>query len=91
MKVGSWTIVQCLWPQLKWVPFQKSSSLSIYDKVIDGGLVVLDDCWRWPGCREAITDYLKEHQIQGIVLKQADLHGVYSQESPRCRQETVNN
>ena len=32
-----------------------------------------------PGCREAVTDYLKEHQIQGVVLKQADLHGVYFQ------------
>ena len=50
---------------------------TLYDKVVEGGFVVLDDYWRWPGCREAVTDYLKEHQIQGVVLKKADLHGVY--------------
>ena len=43
------------------------------------------------GCREAVTDYLKEHQIQEIVLKQADLHGVYFQKPHQCREETVNN
>ncbi len=44
-----------------------------------------------PGCREAVTDYLKEHQIQGVVLKQVDLHGVYFQKPPRCRGETADN
>ena len=52
---------------------------TFYDKVVEGGFVVLDDYWRWPGCREAVTDYLREHQIQGVVLKKADLHGVYFQ------------
>ncbi len=64
---------------------------TLYDKVVEGGFVVLDDYWRWPGCREAVTDYLKEHQIQGVVLKQADLHGVYFQKPPRCRGETSDN
>ena len=61
---------------------------NFYDKVVEGGFVVLDDYWRWPGCREAVTDYLREHQIQGVVLKQVDLHGVYFQKPPRCRRET---
>ena len=43
---------------------------NLYDKVVEGGFVVLDDYWRWPGCREAVTDYLKEHQVQGVALKQ---------------------
>jgi len=30
-------------------------------------------------CREAVTNYLKEHQIREVVLKQVDLHGVYFQ------------
>ena len=64
---------------------------TLYDKVVEGGFVVLDDYWRWPGCREAVTDYLKEHQIQGVILKQADLHGVFFQKPPRCRGETVDN
>ena len=64
---------------------------TFYDKVVEGGFVVLDDYWRWPGCREAITDYLKEHQIQGVVLKRADWHGVYFQKPPRCKEETSDN
>ena len=64
---------------------------TFYDKVVEGGFVVLDDYWRWPGCREAVTDYLREHQIQGVVLKKADLHGVYFQKPPRCRGETPDN
>ena len=63
---------------------------TFYDKVVEGGFVVLDDYWRWPGCREAVTDYLKEHQIQGVVLQQADLHGAYFQKPPRCKGETTN-
>ena len=43
------------------------------------------------GCREAVTDYLKEGQIQGAVLKKADLHGVYFQKPLRCRRETSDN
>ncbi len=42
-------------------------------------------------CREAVTDYLKDHQIQGVVLKQADLHGVYFQKPSRRKKETTDN
>jgi len=63
---------------------------TLYDKVVEGGFIVLDDYWRWPGCREAVTDYLKEHQIQGVVLKQVDLHGVYFQKPSGRRGETSN-
>ena len=64
---------------------------AFYDKVVEGGFVVLDDYWRWPGCREAVTDYLREHQIQGVVLKQVDLHGVYFQKPSRRKRETTGN
>ena len=64
---------------------------TLYDKVVEGGFVVLDDYWRWTGCREAVRNYLKEHQIQGVVWKRADLHGVYFQKPHRCRGETVDN
>ena len=57
---------------------------TFYDKAVEGGFVVLDDYWRWPGCREAITDYLKEHQIQGVVLKRADLaRRLFSKAAPK--------
>ncbi len=55
---------------------------TLYDKVVEGGFVVLDDYWTWPGCREALTDYFKAHQVQGVVLKPVDRHGVYFQKPP---------
>ena len=54
----------------------------LYDKVVDGGFIVLDDYWTWQGCRQAMTEYLREHQIQGVVFKSVDNHGVYFQKPP---------
>lgn len=54
----------------------------LYDKVVDGGFIVLDDYWTWRGCRQAIAEYLKEHQIHGVVFKSVDNHGVYFQKPP---------
>ena len=54
----------------------------LYDKVVDGGFIVLDDYWTWQGCRQAITEYLRERQIQGVVFKSVDSHGVYFQKPP---------
>ena len=50
---------------------------TLYDKVVEVGYAVLEDYWRWSGCRETVTDYLEEHQIHGVALKQVDLPGVY--------------
>ena len=54
----------------------------LYDKVVDGGFIVLDDYWTWQGCQQAITEYLKEHQIEGVVFKSVDSHGAYFQKPP---------
>lgn len=51
----------------------------LYAKVVEGGFIVLDDYWTWPGCRAAVEDYIKEHQIEGVVLKRIDRHGAYFQ------------
>ena len=39
----------------------------------------LNDYWTWQGCREAISDYVKEHNIEGIVFKKVDSRAVYFQ------------
>ena len=62
---------------------------TFYDKVVEGGFVVLDDYWRWPGCREAVTDYLKEHQIQGVVLKKSgSTRRLFSKTTPMQRRNS---
>lgn len=44
----------------------------LYEKVVPGGFVVVDDYWLWQGCREAVKDYIKEHKIEGIVMKKIE-------------------
>ena len=52
---------------------------ALYDRVFEGGFIVLDDYWTWPGCRAAVEDYIREHQIEGVVMENVDRHGVYFQ------------
>ena len=47
----------------------------LYDKVVQGGFIVLDDYYKWEGCKKAADQYLKEHKIGGIVLKQVNKRG----------------
>lgn len=34
---------------------------SLFDQVNEGGLIIIDDYAWWPGCRQAIHDYLETH------------------------------
>ena len=51
----------------------------LYAKVVEGGFIVLDDSWTWPGCRAAVEDDIMDHKIEGVVLKRIDRHGAYFQ------------
>ncbi len=50
-----------------------------YHKVIPGGFVVLDDYGYWDGCTRALNDFMAQHNLEGITLKQADSTGAYFQ------------
>ncbi len=52
---------------------------SLYDKVVPGGFVVLDDYDYWPGCNQALFDFLAEQSIGNVVMRQADRVGGYFQ------------
>ena len=45
---------------------------SLYPKVSKGGYVIVDDYYSWPSCREAVTDYLKENNINVKIMKVDD-------------------
>jgi O-methyltransferase len=40
---------------------------SLYDAVVPGGFVVLDDYGRWEGCTRATDDFLRERRLAGQV------------------------
>lgn len=46
---------------------------NLYDKVADGGFIVIDD-WTLPGARRAVEDFRKRRGISG------DIYGIHSQE-----------
>ena len=82
LKTESIKTIALLHIDADWYESVKVVLEELYDKVVDGGFIVLDDYWTWQGCRQAIREYLREHQIEGVVFKSVDSHGVYFQKPP---------
>lgn len=40
---------------------------TFYDKVVDGGYIVLDDFGCWEGCREAFYDFCSDRNIKPLI------------------------
>jgi O-methyltransferase len=50
----------------------------LYDQVIAGGYVVIDDYGHWHGCRMAVDEFIAQRQLQVELIK-IDYTGVYFQ------------
>ena len=51
-----------------------------YGKIVAGGFIVVDDYWFHQGCKAAVHDFFKEHDLDGkIQLKKVDRSAVYFQ------------
>jgi len=50
--------------------------VNLYDNVVPGGYVILDDFNRWEGCKKATEDFLAERKIT-VKLNAIDDAGVY--------------
>jgi O-methyltransferase len=51
---------------------------ALYDRVSDGGYVIVDDYHAWPSCRQAVTDFLARRGL-APVLRPIDWTAVYWQ------------
>lgn len=51
---------------------------SLYDKVSEGGYVIVDDYYSWESCKAAVTDFLVEKSIEPEI-KSIDWTGAYWQ------------
>lgn len=49
---------------------------NLYDKVSDGGFIVIDDYYSWNGCRTAVDEFRKSREIQA-PLERIDAHSCY--------------
>jgi len=51
---------------------------NLYDRVSPGGYVIVDDYYSWPECRQAVTEFLAERQLN-VEIIQIDWTGAYWQ------------
>ena len=45
---------------------------NLYHRVSLGGYVIVDDYYSWDSCRQAVTDFLRENQIDAQIRAIAD-------------------
>lgn len=49
---------------------------NLYDKVSDGGYIIIDDYYSWTGCRTAVDEFRATHSIDS-PLERIDAHSCY--------------
>ena len=59
-----------------WYESTKCCLDNLYDNVVRGGYVVVDDYGHWEGCKKAIDDFFAERKIETSLIK-IDYAGVY--------------
>jgi hypothetical protein len=58
-----------------WYESTKVEMDVLFKRVAIGGLIIIDDYYRWQGCRKAVDDYVRKNRIQ-IFWSRIDDHSV---------------
>jgi hypothetical protein len=58
-----------------WYESTKFELDHFYDKVVSGGIVIIDDYGHWKGCKKAVDEFLENHP--GITVNKIDYTGIY--------------
>jgi hypothetical protein len=61
-----------------WYESTKTALENLYDNVVTGGYIVIDDYNYWDGCKTAVDEFLKSRGIN-VQIKPQDTSGVYFQ------------
>lgn len=59
-----------------WYESTKICLDNLYDNVVRGGYVVVDDYGHWEGCKKAVDDFFAERKIKTKIIK-IDYAGIY--------------
>lgn len=58
--------------------------LALYDKVVEGGFIIVDDFGAVPGCRQAILEFRERREIRDLI-QPIDGYGVFWRKSATCQ------
>ncbi len=61
-----------------WYESVKCCLQELYDQVVKGGFIFIDDYGYWRGCKKAVDEFISERNLK-IQLTQIDYTGVYFQ------------
>ncbi|MEQ9620629.1 TylF/MycF/NovP-related O-methyltransferase [Coleofasciculus chthonoplastes] len=50
-----------------WYDSVMLSLKTFYERVADGGVIILDDFGHWEGCREAFYDFIAQHDLKPLL------------------------
>ncbi|OGI67952.1 hypothetical protein A2738_03845 [Candidatus Nomurabacteria bacterium RIFCSPHIGHO2_01_FULL_42_15] len=62
-----------------WYESTKCILDNLYDSVIPGGYIIVDDYGSWEGCKKAVDDFFRARMQPEIDFKMIDLAGLYFQ------------
>lgn len=60
-----------------WYESVKVTLEVLYDRIVAGGIVNIDDFGRWPGCDAAVTEFLSARGLDGSILNSSGHHGAW--------------
>lgn len=59
-----------------WYESTKTSLDNLYDRVVKGGYIIIDDYFYWEGCKKAVDEYIRNRKLN-VILKRQDTSGAY--------------
>ena len=59
-----------------WYESTKVALDNLYELVVRGGYVIIDDYFFWDGCRKAVDEFIQENNLS-VVIKKQDASGAY--------------
>ena len=70
-----------------WYESTKLCLEELYDSVVEGGVIVIDDYWFWQGCRKAVDEFLAKHNLV-VDVHRVDIAAVFRKPSQTHRSRT---
>jgi SAM-dependent methyltransferase len=64
-----------------WYQSTKICLETLYDQVVDGGYIVIDDYYAWPGCKKAVDEFIELNKLT-VSIKSAGGKAVYFVKPP---------